>query len=71
MIDTEYTAHEDKIKGMILRCIYRDGYFLPKDRIFFAHVGKSSRAHDIAWQVQRGIIEADGVVTLEEVLQWL
>jgi hypothetical protein len=71
MIDTEYTGQEDKIKGSLLECIYQEGFIVPKNRIFFAQVGKSSKAHKIAWMVQRGLIQADHTISLEELLPFL
>lgn len=71
VIDTEYTGHEDKIKGMLLRCIRGEGHDVPKDRIYFAKVGKSSQSHQIAWRVQHGLTSADSVVSLDEILQLL
>jgi hypothetical protein len=66
MIDVEYTGQDDKIKGMLLRYIRREGHKIPTDSIFFARVGKSSNAHQAGWKVQRGQTQADYKVSLKE-----
>lgn len=71
MIDTEYVGQEDKIKGALLECAHQKGLDLSAQQIFFAQVGKKSKAHKIAWGVQRGDRKADHVVKLRELLPFL
>jgi len=71
MIDTEYTGQEDKIKGILLECAHRKGIDLSAQQIFFGQVGKKSKAHKMAWGVQRGVHKADHVVKLHELLPFL
>lgn len=71
MIDTEYVGQDDKIKGILLEYAHRKGLNLSKRQIFFAQVGKKSEAHKMAWNVQRGNIKADYVVTLRDLSPFL
>ena len=71
IIDTEYVGQEAKIKGMLLRYIYQDGFRISKNNIYFARVGKSSKAHIVGWEVQRKLQNADCVVSLEEIMALL
>ena len=49
MIDTEYVGQEDKIKGALLEYARQKGLDLSKRQVFFAQVGKKSKAHKMAW----------------------
>ncbi|MCB8953453.1 MAG: hypothetical protein H6650_15710 [Ardenticatenales bacterium] len=66
-VDVEYTGQDAKIKGMVLRFIYRHGYQLAKHQLYFAQIGKSSMAHQVAWQVQRGQREVDQIIDWGEI----
>lgn len=66
MIDDEYTGQGGRIKGMLLRHIRHSGFTLEKESIFFGQVGKSSGAHKVGWEVQRGGRKADHIVTIKE-----
>ncbi len=68
-IDTEYTGQDANIKGMILRHALNSGFKLQKDRISFAQIGKSSGAHELAYRVQQGKIQADSRIRLERFLE--
>ena len=70
-IDTEYTGREIEIRGMLLMLIRVEQPGYPSKRISFRQVGKSSPAHHLAWQVHRGLREADHRITLEEILALL
>ncbi len=66
VIDREYTGHENTIHERIL-------YFLRKLHttpitIDFGHIGKSSKAHDIAAKVGSKKLKVNKVVQLEEIL---
>ena len=69
VIDTEYEGHESKIKGMLLRYAHAAGFQLSKEAVSFARVGKSSSAHQTAWQVQRGRLAPDHRVSLNELIE--
>lgn len=71
MIDTEYVGQDDKIKGALLEYIRQIGLDLSKRQIFFAQVGKKSKAHKMAWGVQRGNFKADRIITLNDLLPFL
>jgi len=71
VIDIEYEGHEDKIKSMLLRYARAAGFQLSSEIVTFARVGKSSRAHQIAWQVQRGKRAPDHCVSQNELAVWL
>lgn len=68
VIDTEYTGHDANIKDMVLRHCRNAGFNLPKTRIRFAQVGKSSNAHEIAYRVQKGNARANKRIKLKEFL---
>jgi len=68
VIDTEYIGYEGDIKGMLLRHAHSVGIRLHKDAISFAQVGKSSGAHQAAWQAQRGKRAPDHCVSEEELM---
>ncbi len=70
-IDTEYTGHEDDIRGMLLSMIRRTVPSYAGDRIIFQQVGKKSPAHDLAWGVTRGMRRVDRVVTEQELFKLL
>jgi hypothetical protein len=68
VIDTEYTGHEANIKSMILRHCRNAGFNLPSHQIRFAQVGKSSNAHKMAYDVQRGRVDANKKIKQEEIM---
>lgn len=70
-IDIEYTAQDDKIKGMLLRYIRGEGHCISKNAITFETVGKRSPAHVAAWRVQRGLEPPDHTVQRHELLELL
>ena len=71
IIDIEYPGREADIRGMLLLFIRRSAPHYASDRIVFRQIGKKSPAHRLAWEVHRGIQEADHVVTEEELLSLL
>ena len=64
-IDVEYTGQDNVIRGILLQYIRTECGF-PADRIFFLQVGKSSSAHQLAWSVNKGDVNADHIVTWDE-----
>lgn len=71
VIDTEYTGHEANIKSMILRHCRKAGFNLQPELIRFSQIGKSSGAHMLAYNVQKGIIKADRRVKFGEFMDLL
>lgn len=70
-IDTEYFGREADIRWMLLSWVRRIDPQYPSERILFRQVGKKSPAHRLAWEVYRGIHQADHVVTEAEFLDLL
>jgi hypothetical protein len=66
VIDVEYQGHEDDVRLMLLNFIRRRFSHYPAQRITFRLVGKTSRAHALAFRVQKGREPADQVITLAD-----
>lgn len=69
VIDTEYTSHDANIKSMILRHCHNAGLNLSTDQVRFEQIGKSSGAHKLAYDIQRGKAKANKQIRLEEMLE--
>ncbi|MBI3913945.1 MAG: hypothetical protein HY327_07145 [Chloroflexi bacterium] len=63
-IDLEYVGWESDIQPHLLRRLR----WLHKDQIYFAGIGKKSRAHDLAWSTLRRKREPNKKVSAEELL---
>jgi hypothetical protein len=59
VIDMEYSGQEASIKAMLLRHAHNAALAITAERIEFLSVGKESRAHKLAWGVQRGGLVPD------------
>lgn len=70
-IDTEYSGQEASIRAMILRYARGEGMAIAAERIVFAQIGKGSKAHDLAWGVQRGKEIPGYRVTLQDLRRLL
>lgn len=68
VVDTEYTGHEANIKSMILRHCHRVGLRLSPHQLRFDQIGKSSGAHKLAHEIQRGKVSANRQIRLQEIL---
>lgn len=68
VIDTEYTGHEGNIKSVILRHCRNAGFNLSAHQIRFEQIGKSSNAHNLAYDVQRGRGKANRKIKQEEIM---
>jgi hypothetical protein len=64
-IDTEFPGWE----GEIARHLFRRLKWLRKDQVYFAPIGKKSRAHDLAWATFRGKQAPNKRVGVEELLK--
>lgn len=71
MIDSEYTGHEVNIRSTLLRYAHKTGLPLSKGQICFGQVGKKSRAHSLAWHIQRNQQKPDTVLTLDDLARLL
>jgi len=71
VIDVEYSGQETNIKAMFLRYAQMAGMELIASRIVFAQVGKISRAHVLALEVQRGNITPGYRATLHDLMTLL
>jgi hypothetical protein len=71
IIDVEYSGQETNIKAMFLRHAKAAGMELIASRIVFAQVGKNSRAHVLALEVQRGNITPGYRATLQDLMMLL
>lgn len=68
IIDKEYTGHENTIRERILHFLRVLG--VQNDiPVEFGHVGKQSKAHDLAAKVGSKKIKPDRVVSLDEILE--
>ncbi|MBI5301970.1 MAG: hypothetical protein HY868_07520 [Chloroflexi bacterium] len=68
VIDAEYLGHEGEIKGMILAYWHREGVRVSSRQITFGHIGKKSRAHDLAIRTWRGEFKENKRITEMEFL---
>ncbi len=66
VIDTEYSGREADIRATLLRYAQKKGWALRAERFVFRQVGKGSRAHVLAWNVQRGKLRAGYRITLKD-----
>ncbi len=64
-IDLEFPGWESDILPHLLRRLT----WLRQDRIYFAQIGKESRAHDLAWNTYRRKLGANKRVGVEELLR--
>ncbi|MBI5653325.1 MAG: hypothetical protein HZC40_23195 [Chloroflexi bacterium] len=64
-IDPEFPGWE----GEIARHLFRRLKWLRKDQVYFAQIGKESRAHDLAWGTFRRKREPDKRVSVVELLK--
>ena len=64
-IDLEYPGWEKEILPHLLRHLK----WLRKDQVYFAQIGKKSRAHDLAWNTYRRKQGANKRVSVEELLR--
>jgi hypothetical protein len=69
MIDQEYEGHEQTIKLMLLNLVRQSHPDYPAEAITFKCIGKASAAHKQALAVYRGDIEADRVLTVEDLVE--
>lgn len=67
VVDREYMGHENTIRERTLHFLYSLG--VKNDLIIeFGHVGKLSKAHDLAAKVGSKKVKPDKIVILKEVL---
>ncbi len=71
IIDREYTGYDALIKNRLLQFLWAEGLRVYPDTLAFGHVGKKSKAHDLAIEVHRGKLAPDHRVTLKELLEVL
>lgn len=68
VVDREYEGHERTIRAMIIRHFQKGDAQIKPEVIAFGTVGKSSAAHQLAWQIYRGRKKADRVINRGELL---
>lgn len=71
VIDTEYSGQEASVKTMFLRHAHSLGMEVTATRVLFAPVGKNSRAHVLALEVQRGNISPGYRATIRDLMELL
>ena len=69
-IDREFPGWEAEIKGLLLQQIYRRAPRFASERITFGEIGKTSRAHNVAWRTYRKERAPEKRMTLGELLRF-
>jgi hypothetical protein len=69
-IDQEFPGWEAEIKGLLLKHIRQRVPDFASENIVFGQIGKTSRAHQVAWRTYRGERVAEKRVTLGELLRF-
>jgi hypothetical protein len=70
IIDREFPGWEAEIKGLLLQQIYRRAPRFSGDRITFGEIGKTARAHHVAWRTYRRERAPEKRITLGELLRF-
>jgi hypothetical protein len=68
IIDIEYREQEPLIKDHLMNILRRAGYRVRREQITFGHIGKHSRAHEVAIETFRRNRASNLVLTLEDIL---
>jgi hypothetical protein len=61
VIDNEYFGHDEVLKGMIMKYLAYRNILIYPDSIQFAHIGKHSQAHQVAYETYKGKRKAKNV----------
>jgi len=69
IIDTEYIGQEPLIKSFLLREIQKVKPNFEKETIIFKGIGKSSRAHSLAYLTGKGKIKPNKEVEAKDILE--
>ena len=70
-VDIEYIGHSRMIKEHLLGLLTSAGVKLGSDNIRFERIGRKSPAHDKAFYTHRGDVEADKIISEEDLLKYL
>jgi len=71
IVDSEYPGHQADIKAAFMRLVYKSGATFDADRLTFHAIGKKSRAHFLAYGVHLSRIQANRVLTLDDIRRWV
>ncbi len=69
-IDQEFPGWEAEIKGLLLKHIRQRVPDFASENIVFGQIGKTSRAHQVAWRTYRGERVPEKKVTLGKLLRF-